>query len=196
MKVKELITKIDIEAVKRSTISCFDLVDELMLDTRVSYDAIEDQTRLFSGFVSVHYCTDTWVGLKIYVFDDEVVAFSSQVGRKCDKVFYWVSEESYKEVKAFCLTLCEPEEEGGINLINMEGDVSSEDGYRLNFSEQMISHIHTTAKIDGEAVKVNGDADPTNRYLSNTVLVEYPDGMVVKEEIGKLLFPYNMLLKG
>ena len=201
MKVKELISKIDIEAVKKSTISCFDLVDELMLDTRVSYDAIEDQTRLFSDFVNVHYCTDTWVGLKVYVFDDKVVAFSLQTGRKSDKVFYWISEESYKEVKAFCLTLCEPEEEGGINLIDMEEDVSSEDGYRLSFSGQMIPHIHTTAKIDGKSVLVKGDADPTNRYLSKTVWVEYPDGSTpnrfhwVKEEIEKLLFPYR-LLKG
>jgi hypothetical protein len=192
MKIKELIGKIDIEAVKKSTISCFDLVDELMLDTSVSYDSIEEQTRLFADFVSVHYCTDTWVGLKVYVFDDDIVAFSSQVGRKYDEVFYWVSEEVYKRVKDFCLSMCRMEREN-INLCYMDNDVSSEEGYRLNFSGEMIPHIHTTAKIDGETVKVNGYADPTNHYLSNTVWVEYSDGRVVKEEIGKLLFPYRLL---
>lgn len=77
----------------------------------------EKNTRLKSYWLQRWLCTDTYVGRKLYFFDDKFVAMSYQSGRKQDKNFYWVSNENFKEVRDYMLSLAEPEELKPENLL-------------------------------------------------------------------------------
>lgn len=189
MKLADLISKIDIEKVVQTRPNIYNLLEEFDLTYRYSYDKADAQDRFFSEYVSVAYCTDTWVGLKVYVFDREVVAFSSQIGRKYDEVFHWVSREAYNKVKEFCLSFVILVEDS-INLIDDE-EIADE-GYTLHFSGELISNIHKTAKLNGEVVNVVKDGDPKNS-ISREVVVQGFGDMVSEVRIDHLVFPYLCL---
>lgn len=67
-------------------------------------------------------CTDTKVGLAVYIMDDEVIAVSRQSGRKCDESIAFVSKEAADKVKEFIITIME---ENDVHIItNLNQDVS------------------------------------------------------------------------
>ena len=41
------------------------------------------ENRFKSAWIRKHYCTDSWVGAKLYWFDDILIGYSNQEGRKC-----------------------------------------------------------------------------------------------------------------
>lgn len=196
MKIKELIERIDVEAVIQDDKLCHsgfrDVIYELQLDDRVGWGENVKQDRLFGAFVRVHYCTDTWVGLRVYVFDKEVVAFSAQPGRKSDLKFSWVSREAYNKVKSFCESFAEPQED---NILVIDDGVEIGEGYRIEFSGQLIPHIHTTARFGKDIVSVLRDANPRD-IISDMVTIRYPDGTVGDVKVGCLIFPELLLKEG
>jgi hypothetical protein len=188
MKLKELIDKIDIDAViandpgKCELHGLFELFD---IEHYINYDKADEQDRLFSGHIITWCCTDSWVGLRVYVFDREVVALSTQVGRKYDQVFSWVSPDAYNKVKQFCQSLIE-QQESEFDLINFEEEI--EDTYTIYYSGGLIPHIHKTANLNGEVVKVIGNANKSD-YISKKVNIEHGDGSITVENIESLKFP-------
>lgn len=75
-------------------------------------------------FLISWYCTDSWVGVRAYFLNGEFVAISSQIGRKYDQEFEWVSKEAYYKVKEYIAskTLLSKID---IPIIDYEQDISS-----------------------------------------------------------------------
>lgn len=189
MKLSDLVSKIDIDKVAKTNNHIYNLLEMFGVDYCCYHDKVDAQDRLFSEYVSVSYCTDTWVGLMVYVFDGEVVAFSSQIGRKFDEEFYWVSREVYNKVKEFCLSFARVEED----LINIIDDEEIDDeGYKLHYSGEIVHNIHKGAKLDGEVVNIVKNADPKD-YISNRVIVICSDDKLIDVRIDHLVFPYLCL---
>lgn len=61
-------------------------------------------------------CTDTRVGLSVYKFDNDVIAVSSQSGRKNHEHIYFISIEAAAKIKGFILHLQNNKEYPIINL--------------------------------------------------------------------------------
>lgn len=68
----------------------------------------ENEERLTYCYYHRWICTDTEVGIRVWYFDDRPVCISWQSSRKSDEEFAWLSEEDFKEVKNYCLSLLEP----------------------------------------------------------------------------------------
>jgi len=80
-----------------------------------------ENSRLKAYWVSRWLCVDTHVGSQVYFLDDTPVFITIQIARKSSKCFYWVSKETYKQVKEYILSLYNQEpEEDQIDLINLE----------------------------------------------------------------------------
>lgn len=101
----------------------------------LSLDYVE-QTRLKSYWVGNWYCTDTWVGYRMYFLDDEAVAFSIQSGRKCNEEFHWFSKELAIKTKEYLLTFL-IEEDLDINICNINDEIG--DSYKIEFNSQILS---------------------------------------------------------
>lgn len=194
MNLKELIQKIDIDAVILDD-RIKDGIDDLFRTFNIHYDVVyskvDEQTRLYGSYISASYCTDTWIGLKVYVFDREVVAFSFQKGRKYDKEFIWVSRELYNVTKEFCRSFLEnPEDE--ITLIS-DDVIINDDGYKLHFASDLIpQRFHQTAMLNAESVVIVGQTNPKD-YISHNVNIRHQDGTETVERIDDLIFPYRLL---
>lgn len=65
------------------------------------------QERVKKYWVSSWMCTDTRVGLAVYVMDGEPVAISGQVARKSDEHFEFFSVEAGIKMRNFILSLQE-----------------------------------------------------------------------------------------
>lgn len=126
MKLKELIERIDVDAIiadECSTILERSIFYAVGVDTAdLNYDRLDEQRRLFCNHIITWYCTDSWVGLMVYVFDREVVALSKQIGRKYDREFGWVSQDAYDKVKEFCYSFIEQEKDEA-RIIDFEEDM-------------------------------------------------------------------------
>jgi hypothetical protein len=110
-----------------------------------------DDTRLKSYYIKIHYCTDSYVGIKAYFLDDEFVALSNQVGRKYSEEFDFVSIETAEKVKNYLLTLLEPEEYSvKIDIIDyLDEEIPST--YKIEYNTQI---LHKKALYNDEYVDI------------------------------------------
>ena len=131
MKIIDIAKRIDKSKDNESWVDTYKLGEEFNLNL----DYVE-QTRLKSYWLGNWYCTDTWVGYKIYFLDNEAVAFSIQSARKSDEEFHWFSKDLALKVKKYLLTFL-IEEELHINVCNINDEIG--DSYKIQFNSQILS---------------------------------------------------------
>lgn len=151
----------------------------------------DSQTRLTSYYFGSWHCTDTMVGFKVYFFDDEPVAISSQLGRKQTENFEWISKETYKKVKDHILSYREVQE-GEPKLIDLEAEIS--ETYKIEFYGQMYDSHKNNAIYDNSSVRIIDNKKSFNDgvYHPETVLIETEFGEREWVEPKLLSFPYNL----
>lgn len=110
-----------------------------------------DDTRLSCYYIKVHYCTDSWVGIKAYFFDNRFVAISEQLGRKHNEEFSFVSDEEAKNVRNYLLSLQEVIERDNFDLLDCDLDNEISDTYKIEYNTQI---LHNTALLNGVEIKI------------------------------------------
>jgi hypothetical protein len=147
MKLIEIASRIDKSKQNEEWVSTEDIGYEIGIDN-VPHT---EQNRLKCFWVGNWYCTDSYVGYRMYFFDDEPVAFSIQKGRKCEEKFNWFSLESATKLKEYLLSLIiEEEKELNIDICDINEDVG--DNFRINYSGQILKSDKAT--LDGEIVEI------------------------------------------
>ncbi|AOZ61863.1 hypothetical protein BJ4_240 [Bacillus phage BJ4] len=137
------------------------------------YISEPEDCRITSYWLANWYCTDTIVGFQVYFFDDKPMAFSTQMGRKCDVNFYWASQEVAEEVHEYIKSLIVKEEpEIGVNLIDFNQEF--EGYYRIDFSGQLFG-VNPRATYKGRDVKIVERLKHTDLGIDTDVIIEYND---------------------
>jgi len=113
-----------------------------------------DETPLKSYWYAKWYCTDTWVGGKLYFFDDEFIASSWQSARKASENFQWASKEAYEKVSVYLESIRQIDEIAGLG-ISFHDDLEQEieDGYMIEYSCNLLN-IHRDNQV---IIKETGD---------------------------------------
>lgn len=147
MKLIDIINRID----KSERNECYIYIEDLAwneFDLTIDY---VEQDRLKAYWVGNWYCTDTYVGYRVYFLDDEPVCISIQKGRKCDEVFRWFDKSLALKVKDYLLTLVFKEEkEDSFALCDINEDIG--EGYKIEFNSQILNSDKAT--IDGEPIEI------------------------------------------
>jgi len=73
------------------------------------YLEVNDDKRMYKKWFKSWICTDTEVGIAVYLLDDEVMCISYQPYRKSDENFWFVSEESVGKLHDYFLSLIRKE---------------------------------------------------------------------------------------
>ena len=180
MKLKELISKIDKSFSNQAEVDIICIANEAF----ALYDMYSwvEQTRLVSYWICNWYCTDTWVGIKAFFFDNEFVAVSSKMARKNPPKFDWVSKEAYSKVKRY-VESCNEKEVPEISLLDMERDFGS--SYKIDYASQILPHFK--ASLDGKPVEMLRNKDP--RSCEHEVLIRM-DGKKQIINVNHLRFSY------
>lgn len=101
MKLIDIANKIDKSKKNESHINITDFDSEF----NINLDYYIEQDRLKAYYIGNWYCTDSYVGCRMYFFDDEPVAISFQQGRKFDEEFRWFSKDNALKVRDYLLSL-------------------------------------------------------------------------------------------
>jgi len=79
-----------------------------IFDTEYS-DEFSKRVKKFYVVGANWICTDTRVGLAVYLFDDMPVAVSAQPARKSDETVEFVSREAAMKMREYILSLSDPQ---------------------------------------------------------------------------------------
>jgi hypothetical protein len=149
-----------------------------------------DDTRLKAYFIRRHYCTDTWVGARVYFLDDEVVAISIQPARKAREEFSFVDIESCRKLRNYLLSLVHIEETLPNDFIE-DWDKEIAETYKVQYNTQI---LQKTGFFEGKEVKIiktNFDWQKEKEDHFHSVIIEDGDGEERKIDCRELDFKYN-----
>lgn len=188
MKLKEIIQNLD----KSEKNSCYvDIQEFAGREFDINNWFKKEADRIKAYFFLNWYCTDTWVGGRVYFLDDKLIATSWQRGRKCNEEFYWISNEMYKETKKYILSLIEEEDEDkSLDLIDMDSEFDN--GFRIEYSSQLLTD-DLIYQSTGENVKVTKKyRDMDDIKMWSNVKIKFENGKEEVVNMSDVLVPYNL----
>ena len=111
--------------------------DAVANDLGVPFSFYKDppDDRLQCYWVANWNCTDSWVGYRMYFFEDEPVALSIQQGRKMGEDFHWFSEDAALKVKNYVLSLI-ARENNHFSICNINEDIG--DSYKIEYLSEVL----------------------------------------------------------
>jgi len=187
--LKKIISEIDFNNKKMHS----DINWEILGNIFDIYDSFySEEKRLKSYFIKKRYCTDSFVGIRAYFFDDEFIALSSQDGRKSKEDFTFVSKEKAETLKEYLLTLVHKENFLDVDFFddgNLEQEINST--YKIEYSSQI---LHKQALMNEEVVEII-KTNLTNNFQHpdyfHSVEIKKENGEIVKVDCRELDFEYN-----
>jgi hypothetical protein len=185
MKLRELAEKIDKSKENEAYVDLTDFDGEFGM----SFDYM-DQDRLKSYWAGNWYCTDSYVGYRMYYLDGEAVAFSTQYGRKSNENLYWFSEEAAIKVREYLVSLILKNEET-LNIELADFDKELGDGFTIEFNSQILNDEGAT--LNGDPVKIICRIKDTPDYgIDRKLMVELQNGQKQEVLITDLVFSYHL----
>ena len=147
MKLIDIANKIDKSNKNESYVN----TDQFSSELNYEFDWIE-QDRLKAYWIGNWYCTDSYVGYRMYFLDDEPVAFSTQVGRKCNEIFNWFSKELALKTRDYLISIMpnNKEDDLNFNLCDINKDVGG--NYKIEYNSQILNP--DKAVYNGKPIKI------------------------------------------
>lgn len=185
MNFNEIARRLDRSPGNECYVDVMDIASELGIDLDYA-----EQERLKAYWVGNWYCTDTYVGYRMYYLDNEPVCFSIQKGRKCDEEFRWFSEEAAQKVQEYLLSLVVKEDdELNIDLLDSDQDVG--DSFKIQFSGQMLKSDN--ALYQSKPVKILERIRHSAYGIDTLLKIELADGSTKEVDIKELDFRFYIL---
>lgn len=186
MNLRQLVLKVDTNPLNEAYVNWEDL--SLLLG--VYGLRWSDDTRLKAYWLSTWICTDTQVGIKVYILNTMVVAVSNQPFRKSSEEFKFVSLDAAVDVKNYLLSLLNTDD---LEVELWDGDKEMGEGFVTAYQSEINKHLHPIVKHipSGEKVKVveRKKYEPINFH---EITVEFEDGTKKVVDNRELLVPYKI----
>ena len=203
MLLKEVIARVDKDKKNQQDIHLCDLEELLCSEFGISMSLDYDKanTRVTAYWLAYWYCTDTWVGFRVYFLDDEVLAVSYQKGRKWEEAFTFVSKELKDEFKEYILSFAIKNETKEIKKYYLDLEQDMQNGISVSFaSELMATHVFYKDElckiIYPKGTNKNGqEYDQMYRYNfddNESIKIELSDGIEAIVELSDCVIPYNI----
>ena len=149
--------------------------------------------RLKAYHVKTWYCTDSYVGIRVYFLDNKPVAISNQNGRKSSEDFGFISKEVVKEVRDYLFSLVEENDFTQVDILDgLDDEIPST--YKIEYNSQI---LHKTALLDGKRVAILKKNFESEGYNSpnyfHTVQIQHENGEKAMINCKLLDFEYNTL---
>ena len=166
-------------------------VDTMEFSSEFNYDfEYVNQDRLKAYWIGNWYCTDSYVGYRMYFLDDEPVAVSSQIGRKYDEIFEWFSKELALKVRDYLIFIMpNSAEEFNFKLCDINEDLG--DSYKISFNSEILNPERAT--YNGESIKILERIKENPDWgIDQQLKVELPDTEQKIIDIKEIDFKFNL----
>lgn len=185
MLIKDIVNKID----KNHKVNFLDFYSFCEKQFGLYLTNYDDSDRLEAYWIGSWYCTDTYVGYKVYLFDDKPVAISFQPARKSCECIEWLSEEDYKNVLKYAKSFCE-EENADFVLANLNEDLG--DTYKIHYCDALFDYHMKLPYYNGEMVEII-EKLKDGKYVHTKVLIRLKSGDTCVVNVEELDFPFNII---
>lgn len=183
MKLIDIANRIDKSDKNKAYVDIVSIANELNVDL----DCVE-QNRITAYWIGNWYCTDSWVGYTMYFFDNKPMAFSSQLGRKCDEDFHWFSLEIAEKVKEYLVSLIVEENKIEVKICDINAEV--QDYYIIDFNAQLLSS--NRPMLNGEKVEIVKRIKNKDYGIDTALKVRLSNGKEKQVDIRDLKFGYYL----
>lgn len=184
MKLIDIANKIDKSQQNEDWVDVTEIGEELNID--MSY---VEQDRIKCYWVGNWYCTDSYVGYRMYFLDDEPVAFSVQNGRKCSEDFNWFSLEAAAKVREYLLSLMSEEDKLTVTICDINEDIG--DTYKIEFNGQILNSDRVS--LNNEKVEIAEVIDKHPYGIDTELKVKLSNGEVKHVDIKDLDFGFHLI---
>nr|WP_145401512.1 hypothetical protein [Paenibacillus xylanexedens] len=185
MKLIEIAQRIDKAENNQDWVDTQELGKELGLDV-----PWKEQDRIKSYWIGNWYCTDTYVGWKMYFFDDKPVAVSSQLGRKSNEEYEWFNLQLAKEVKEYLLTLILDEEESlNVSICDINEEIGN--SFKISFNGQILNKDR--AVLNGEKVEILEEIRNKPYGIDDELKIKLLNGDVRHVNVNDLDFSFHLV---
>lgn len=183
MKLIDIANSIDKSSSNEAHVDLEDLCHELDVDAAMYVE----QDRIKSYWVGNWYCTETYVGYRMYFFDDEPVAFSIQSARKNEENFRWFSKDVAIKVKNYLLTLI-PTTDLYVETCDINEDIG--EGFSINFNSQILHPEKAT--FNNEKVEIIERIKNSNYGTDSELKIRLSNGEEKIVDIEELEFGFHV----
>lgn len=187
MKLIDIANKIDKSKKNESHINITDFDSEF----NINLDYYIEQDRLKAYYIGNWYCTDSYVGCRMYFFDDEPVAISFQQGRKFDEEFSWFSKDNALKVRDYLLSLMpRGNDDLDFTICDLGNDIG--EGYSIEFNSQILNSDKATYK--GDPIKIIERIRETPDYgLGSLLKVQLLNSEEIIINVKDIEFKFNLV---
>lgn len=183
MKLIDIANRIDKTDKNRTPVNIEGLARELNVDLDWA-----EQDKITAYWIGNWYCTDSYVGYIMYFFDNKPMAFSSQLGRKCDESFHWFSLEIAEKVKEYLISLIVEENKIDVKICDINAEV--QDYYIIDFNAQLLSS--NRPMLNGEKVEIVKRIKNKDYGIDTALKVRLSNGKEKQVDIRDLKFGYYL----
>jgi len=187
MKLKDIILNLDKSEKNSDFVDIEQIAAEFGIHQFLQY---QDSYRIKAYHFLKWYCTDSYVGGRVYFLDDKPVAISWQSGRKASEEFGWISQELYEETHKYILTLVEEENAKTIDPIDLEEDWGL--GHHVDYSGQLLTDTvhYEPSNCIVKVVKKYNNMNEIEKW--QLVDIQFADGKKETVPMSDILVPYNL----
>ena len=193
MKLQELIDNIDISQ------DCNKLNLDRLSNEFDIHDYIDDiEQRVKSYYITKWLCTDSYVGVQAYFLDyvgdqayfldGEFVCIGSQLGRKSDENFAWVSKEKFNKTQKYLLSLVEKQYDTSPVLLesdDLQKDIG--EGFHISYSSQFLTTDVICSKTKEPVVIIDRFLEDC---VSKKLKIQYKDGTTKDVDTCDVIVPF------
>jgi len=185
MKLIDIANKIDKSKKNESQVDTMEFSYELNYE----FDYV-NQDRLKAYWIANWYCTDSYVGYRIYFLDKEPVAVSTQQGRKYSEDFEWFSNELALKVRDYLIFIMSKDEnELNIKLCDINDDIG--DSYKISFNNEILNPER--AIYNGKPIEIlERIKDKNNWGIGTELKVKLLNGEEKVVNVRDLDFKFNL----
>ena len=187
MKIKDIVNSVNKSYANKSYVNIQNIAESMGI-----FDVWSDDERLSSYFIGNWNCSGTYVGYRVYFLDDNPVAITTQLGRKCSEVFEWLSIDAYNCVKKYLQSLQITEEDDSISLAVLDQEIG--ETYKIEFNGQIFDYQKSIPLYKGEKVSII-EMGKIGEYFSTekNVKIKFIDESERWIELHELDFPFNLV---
>jgi len=185
MKLIDIANRIDKSPKNESQVDTMEFSSELNYE----FDYV-NQDRLKAYWIANWYCTDSYVGYRMYFLDDEPVAVSLQPGRKSNETFEWFSKEMALRVRDYLISLMSDDNELNIKLCDINDDIG--DSFKISFNGEILNPER--AIYNDESIGILEEIKDANNWGIGTKLrIKLLSGEEKVVDIKEIDFQFNLV---
>jgi hypothetical protein len=181
IKLSELVANIDKSEKNKIVADLTEFAEEFSIYNTSDYSRFENH--VVGYWIQKWYCTDTYVGIAVYFFNDDFLCVTRQDGRKCDVDYYFANDDILKKFYDFLRTF--DENNPLLGKILIDKDIEFDKYYQIHYTSEI---LHNEGIYNDEICFINRQQQDRGNIINKSVNITLKDGSQKTVDVNEIYF--------